>query len=78
MNATRDSPNVYYTQSAKAKVMVPKLSFSYGVQSLRNKRNKMASGPTIRVCVLEGQYTQLSNLGISVSLAVEYSKVAFA
>ena len=31
----------------------------------------MASGATIRVCVLEGQYAQLSNLGFPVSLAVE-------
>ena len=31
----------------------------------------MASGATIRVCVLEGQFAQLSNLGFPVSLAVE-------
>ena len=31
----------------------------------------MASGATIRVCVLEGQYTQLSNLGFPVSLVME-------
>jgi len=31
----------------------------------------MASGATIRVCVLEGQYAELSNLGFPVSLAVE-------
>ena len=31
----------------------------------------MASAATIRVCVLEGQFTQLSNLGFPVSLAVE-------
>jgi len=38
---------------------------------LRNKCNKMASGPTICVCVLEGQYAQLSNLGFPIFLAVE-------
>ena len=31
----------------------------------------MASGATIRVCVLEGQYAQLSNLGFPVSLVME-------
>ena len=40
--------------------------------------NKMASGATICVCVLEGQYAQLSNLGFPISLVVSYSKVAFA
>ena len=39
--------------------------------SLRHTRDKMASGATIRVCVLEGQYAQLSNLGFPVFLAVE-------
>ena len=29
---------------------------------------KMASGATIRVCVLEGQFAQLSNLGFPVSI----------
>ena len=33
--------------------------------------NKMASGAKIRVCVLEGQYAQLSNLGFPVSLVME-------
>ena len=31
----------------------------------------MASGATIRVCVLEGQYAQLSNLGFPISLVME-------
>ena len=31
----------------------------------------MASGATIRVCVLEGQYPQLSNLGFPVSLVMK-------
>ena len=31
----------------------------------------MASGATICVCVLEGQYAQLSNLGFPVSLVME-------
>ena len=35
------------------------------------KKKNMASGATIRVCVLEGQYTQLSNLGFPVSLVME-------
>ena len=38
---------------------------------IASKRDKMASGAMIRVCVLEGLYAQLSNLGFPVSLAVE-------
>ena len=37
----------------------------------KNIKIKMASGATIRVCVLEGQYAQLSNLGFPVSLVME-------
>ena len=37
----------------------------------------MASGATICVCVLEGQYAQLSNLGFPVSLAVELQEGGF-
>ena len=31
----------------------------------------MVSGTTIRVCVLEGQHAQLSNLGFPISLVME-------
>ena len=36
-----------------------------------NKQIKMASGAPIHVCVLEGQYTKLSNLGFPDSLVME-------
>ena len=39
----------------------------FNCQEVKN----MASGATIRVCVLEGQYAQLSNLGFPVSLVME-------